>query len=160
MRSPSLPFLSTATMSIEKGPLLPSSAPPDPPQRQRTSFLSILSFSLIASFLLFSSRSESLVPPSHDHHALPVNGVNSAGLKWAVCPDTPKNESYIYYCSLFSVPTNWLEPVEGETTEVFMRMLKADKGKKLGTMLSQYSLTLHNLLRRSVVREEEAYRFA
>jgi hypothetical protein len=141
MRGPlSVFFLPSTSMSTEKLTLLPSSSSPPPPQRHQTSHRSILTlylFSFIGSSLIFLSRfaSPNTAQSSHGHR-LPLNGVNST-LKWSVCPDTPKNENYTYYCSLYSVPTNWLDPVKGETTEIFLRMLPADarKGKKLGTML-------------------------
>lgn len=69
-------------------------------------------------------------------HQLPYSFTrHNSTITWSVCPDTPKNEPYTFYCSLLTVPTNWIDPVEEETTEIFMRLLPAEKNKKLGTMV-------------------------
>lgn len=63
----------------------------------------------------------------------PIYRSKNSTIPWWPCPDRPPTE--MQYCSMLEVPMNWLEPKEGEVTKVFMRMVPAEEGKRLGSML-------------------------
>lgn len=79
----------------------------------------------------------------------PIYRSPNATIGWHVCPDNPSDTTF--YCGFYETPLNWLEVKEtpGEAdwrkwkggkdvkdvARIFMRMLPADEGKRVGSLL-------------------------
>jgi hypothetical protein len=122
-------------------PPVPAAAPKATAADQRQArlplFLGLSAVLLFVKALPYFFGSSIPVPHTQncDHDRGILRSPNST-IRWKTCPDTPTDDtSRKQLCSSLQVPLNWLNPVKGETADIFLRMYPADEGKRMGSML-------------------------